>query len=54
MGEATTQAAIDVAVAWRFTHHIVPDVLDPAPYPRLAAHSAVMEATPAFASTPLD
>ena len=52
-GEATTQAAIDVAVAWRFTPHMVPDALDPAPYPRLAAHSARLEATPAFASTPL-
>ena len=54
LGEAATQAAIDVAVAWRFTRHMVPDALDPEPYPRLAAHSAVMEATPAFASTPLD
>jgi glutathione S-transferase len=54
VGEATTQAAIDVAVAWRFTHHIVPDVLDPGPYPRLSAHSARMEALPAFASTPLE
>lgn len=54
LGTEPTQAAIDVAVAWRFTHHIAPDVLDSAPYPRLAAHSAAMEALPAFLSTPLE
>ena len=54
VGEAITQADITVAVAWRFTRFITPNVLDYSRYPGLAAHSARAEALPEFLSTPLE
>ena len=48
-----TQADITAAVAWRFTHHMVPGVLDAARYPAVAALSARAEKLPAFVATPL-
>jgi len=49
-----TQADITTAVAWRFTQHMLPDVLDAARYPAVAALSARAEALPAFVDTPLE
>lgn len=49
-----TQADITAAVAWRFTHYMLPAVLDAARYPALAALSARLEALPAFVATPLE
>jgi len=49
-----TQADITAAVAWRFTHHMLPAVLDAARFPALAALSARAEALPAFVGTPLE
>lgn len=49
-----TQADITAAVAWRFTQHILPGVVDPARYPALAAHSLRAEALPEFVATPLE
>jgi len=54
IGEALSQADISVAVAWRFTQHVVPDVIVPETYPGLAAFSELMEAKPEFVSTPLE
>lgn len=48
-----TQADITAAVAWRFTEHMLPGVLDAARYPAMAALSARAEALPAFVATPL-
>ena len=53
-GERLTQADITVAVAWRFTHHILPGALEPSRYPALAALSAQAEALPAFLGAPLE
>lgn len=52
-GERMTQADITAAVAWRFTQHILPGVIDPGAYPSLAALSARAEALPIFVGAPL-
>jgi glutathione S-transferase len=52
-GGRINQAGITVAVAWAFTRHMLPDVLDAASFPRLAAWSASVEALPVFRSYPL-
>lgn len=52
--EPLTQSDITVAVSWRFTQYVVPDVIDPADYPTLARFSAEAEQLPVFASTPLE
>jgi glutathione S-transferase len=49
-----TQADITAAVAWRFTQHMLPGVLDSARYPAMAALSARAETLPAFVATPLE
>ncbi|HEY1610490.1 MAG TPA: glutathione S-transferase family protein [Paraburkholderia sp.] len=49
-----TQADITAAVAWRFTHYMLPGTLDALLYPALAALSARAEALSAFVATPLD
>jgi len=46
------QAGVSIAVAWRFTQALIPDVVDAAAHPRLAAHSAQAEALPAFRAAP--
>ena len=51
-GDKPLQADITSAVAFRFTGEIVPDAVDLAAYPRLAALSARAEATDAFRATP--
>ncbi|WP_321814542.1 MULTISPECIES: glutathione S-transferase [unclassified Paraburkholderia] len=48
-----TQADITAAVAWRFTQFVLPDSVDPARYPAVAALSLRAEALPAFVATPL-
>ena len=53
-GERLMQADITVAVAWRFTQHILPGAVDPALHPALAAFSERAEALAEFAAAPLD
>jgi glutathione S-transferase len=43
-----TQADITIAVAWRFTQLMQPELIAPQDYPALAAHSARAELLPAF------
>ncbi|TAM49122.1 MAG: glutathione S-transferase [Paraburkholderia sp.] len=52
-GERLMQPDITVAVAWRFTQHMLPGAIDPHRYPALAALSARAEALPAFVGAPL-
>ena len=54
IGARPMQADVTTAVAWRFTHFVLPDLAWPHGYPKLAAFSARAEALSAFASTPLD
>ena len=49
-----TQGFITTAVAWRFTTHVLPDLLKKDLYPYLAKHSATAEALWEFRSVPLD
>jgi glutathione S-transferase len=53
-GDRLMQPDITVAVAWRFTQYILPGVIDPSRYPRLAAFSARAEALPEFVGAPLE
>ncbi len=53
-GERFSQDDICVAVAWRFTQHVMADAVRAADYPRLAAYSARAELRPEFLQTPLD
>ena len=52
-GERMMQADITVAVAWRFTQHILPGAIDPALHPALSAFSERAEALAVFAGAPL-
>ena len=45
------QADITVAVTWRFTQSMFPELVPAAEYPGLAAHSARAEKLPAFVET---
>lgn len=53
-GDRPMQADITVAVAWRFSRFAIPDVVDDAAYPALAAFSRRAEALPEFVSSPLE
>ena len=53
-GERPLQDDLTIAVAWRFARFVVPDALDAARYPALAAFSTRAEALPEFVSTPLE
>lgn len=53
-GDRLMQPDITVAVAWRFTQHILPGVVDPDRYPALTALSGRAEALPEFAGAPLE
>ena len=53
-GERLTQADITVAVAWRFTQHMLPGAVEPSRYPALTAFSAQAEALPSFLGAPLE
>jgi glutathione S-transferase len=48
------QPDISVAVAWYFTHSLLPDVVDAADHPALAAFSKRAEALPEFRAFPHD
>lgn len=47
-GDHPTQADITVAVAWRFTRHTSPGLVDDSDYPHLAALATQAEGLPAF------
>ena len=51
-GSRPMQPDVDVAVAWRFTQDMLPDVLEARLYPKLAAFSARAEDVPAFRAAP--
>ncbi|WP_374403198.1 glutathione S-transferase family protein [Niveibacterium sp.] len=53
-GERPDAADVACAVAWRFTHFVLPGQLDLAHFPRIAAHSARAEALPEFIACPLE
>jgi glutathione S-transferase len=48
------QAGITLAVAWSFTNLVVPDQVDGAQFPLIAAFTAYAERLEAFVSTPLE
>jgi glutathione S-transferase len=51
-GAAICQAGLTVAVTWRFTQIILPELILASAYPALAAHSARAELLPAFIAAP--
>jgi len=53
-GDRLMQADVTVAVAWRFTQFVQPDLVATSTHPKLAAFSARAEALPEFVSTPLE
>ena len=46
------QAGITAAVAWHFTHEVVPGVVSAAHYPALGKFAEMVEALPAFSAAP--
>jgi glutathione S-transferase len=52
-GQTMTQADITLAVAWRFTQHMLPEVVAAASFPALVAFSAEAEKLPVFLAAPL-
>ena len=46
------QAGVTVAVSWRFTQLLVPELIDPAAFPALAQYSSKAELLPAFIAAP--
>ena len=53
-GGRLLQPDITLAVVWRFQHYMLPDLVDPARYPALAAFSKRAEALPEFVAAPLE
>lgn len=53
-GDRLMQPDITLAVAWRFTQHMLPGAIEPSRYPALAAFSQRAEALPAFIGAPLE
>ena len=51
---ALLQPQITTAVAWRFTQHVVPDLVPTGEFPRLVALSAQAESLPPFRETDYD
>ena len=51
-GENIGQASLTVAVTWRFTQLLVPELIVPAAFPALARHSDRAERLPAFIAAP--
>ena len=47
-GDRPCLSDITIAVAWRFTHHVLPHILDPDEYPLLGALGERAEALPEF------
>ncbi|MEM6451830.1 MAG: glutathione S-transferase N-terminal domain-containing protein [Cyanobacteria bacterium P01_D01_bin.105] len=54
IGDRLTQADITVSIAWQFTHFMVPEYINSAQYPGVAALSARAEKLPAFQQCPLE
>ena len=54
LGDRLMQPDITLAVTWRFQQFMLPDLVDPARYPALAAFSKRAEALPEFVATPLE
>ena len=50
-GGAAQQPDLTTAIAWRFTQHVISDVVPAGNFPRLVALSQRAEATPAFRQT---
>jgi glutathione S-transferase len=48
-----SQGGVTIAVAWRFTQHMLKDIVNTPDHPALAAFSAAAEKRPEFAATPL-
>jgi glutathione S-transferase len=48
------QAGITLAVAWSFTHYVVPDQVSTERFPRIAAFTRYAEGLEVFVSTPID
>ena len=46
------QAGLTVAVTWRFTQLLTPELVLPAAFPALAQYSALAERLPAFIAVP--
>jgi glutathione S-transferase len=53
-GERMLQPDITLAVVWRFQQFMLPELVDPARYPALAAFSKRAEALPEFVAAPLE
>ena len=53
-GARPDAADVATAVAWRFTHYVLPEQVDFTRYPRINAHSGRSEALPEFIACPLD
>lgn len=51
-GKRIGQDSLTVAVTWRFTQLLVPEMVAPAAFPALAAHSERAERLPAFIAVP--
>ena len=51
LGQAMSQADITIAVAWRFQHMVLKDVVSPGRYPRLEDFCARAETLPEFIAT---
>jgi len=51
-GEALEQDSLTVAVTWRFTQLLLPELIVPAAFPALAAHSERAERLAAFIAVP--
>ena len=53
-GARPDAADVATAIAWRFTHYVLPEQVDFTRYPRISAHSERTEALPEFVACPLD
>lgn len=54
MGKRLLQPDITIAVAWRFTHYVLPGRIEAVRYPALTDFCACAEELPEFVATPLD
>lgn len=54
VGDTLLQPDITIAVAWRFTQFMIPEVIASDQYPALAAFSVEIESLPEFLATPLE
>jgi glutathione S-transferase len=54
ISESPMQPDITICVAWRFTQHVIPNIIDRINYPALTEFSKYAESLPEFISTPLE